>query len=140
MITDGYSRKILGWSVGDTLEAKHTVDALQMAIKKAPKDLCKLIHHSDRGVQYCCDAYVKILKQKKINISMTESGDPLENAIAERMNGILKTEWLYLNTYCGIDDATRAVDRAIFIYNNKRPHLSLGMETPSHTLLWRTGG
>lgn len=130
LITDAYSRKIIGWSMGDTLEAKHSLSALQMAIKGAPKDLSQLIHHSDRGVQYCSDTYVKALNKKNISISMTESGDPLENAIAERVNGILKTEWLYLNSYSGIEEATRAVENAIRVYNNVRPHLSLGMETP----------
>lgn len=135
LVIDAYSRKIVGWSIGDTLEAKHSIAALLMAIKHAPKDLKGLIHHSDRGVQYCSDGYVRMLSRKGISISMTESGDPLENAIAERVNGILKTEWLYLNSYSGIEDAKRAVKSAIWTYNNLRPHLSLGMETPENVHL-----
>lgn len=135
LVTDAYSRKIIGWSIGNTLEAKHSIAALLMAIKHAPKDLSGLIHHSDRGVQYCSDGYVRVLNKKGISISMTESGDPLENAIAERVNGILKTEWLYLNSYSGLEDAKRAVKSAIWTYNNLRPHLSLGMETPENVHL-----
>jgi len=95
LITDAYSRKIIGWSISDTLEATNAVTALYMALSQLPAGIKNVYHHSDRGVQYCCDKYVKLLQKNHFQISMTENGDPLENAIAERVNGILKTEWLY---------------------------------------------
>ena len=88
LITDAYSRKIVGWAIGETLEAKYTIEALRIALKQVPKGTEGLIHHSDRGVQYCCCDYVKILNKNEVQISMTENGDPRENAIAERVNGI----------------------------------------------------
>ncbi|NLE04624.1 MAG: DDE-type integrase/transposase/recombinase [Crenarchaeota archaeon] len=92
LITDAYSYKIVGWAVGETLEAIHPIAALEMALEDLNGNIPKgLIHHSDRGVQYCCYHYVEILQKNDISISMTQSGDPLENAIAERVNGILKT-------------------------------------------------
>lgn len=129
LITDAYSRKIIGWAVGDTLEAKHAVMALQMALKQLPEGAV-LIHHSDRGIQYCSALYVKILKKYKIQISMTENGDPLENAIAERVNGVLKSEWIYdlkINTK---QMAKKEIGRIINIYNTCRPHSSVNMMTP----------
>ena len=93
LITDAYSRKIVGFFLSRDLSTQGPLNALKMALAGNP-DRNGLIHHSDRGVQYCCDAYVKLLQDKKIKISMTENGDPLENAIAERVNGILKQELL----------------------------------------------
>ena len=93
LITDAYSRKIVGFYLSKSLDASGSIKALKMALNNNP-DLQRIIHHSDRGVQYCCNAFVGILKNKKIKISMTENGDPLENAIAERVNGILKDELL----------------------------------------------
>lgn len=128
LITDAYSRKIIGWSLADTLEAKHAIKALHMALWQLPEGTQDLIHHSDRGVQYCSEAYVKVLKKRGIKISMTENGDPLENAIAERVNGILKTEWIYdMNP----DQLTvTKIKRIIDIYNTYRPHESIDMMTP----------
>lgn len=130
LITDAYSRKIVGWVIGDSLEAKHTVEALRMALEQLPKGTEGLIHHSDRGVQYCCNDYVKVLNNKNIKISMTENGDPRENAIAERVNGILKDEWLNQMKLETLEQAVVELKRIIMIYNNHRPHLSLDMKTP----------
>lgn len=130
LITDAYSRKIIGWSVGDTLEAKHAVLALYMALKQLPGDTVNLVHHSDRGIQYCSALYVKILKKYNIQISMTENGDPLENAIAERINGVLKSEWIYDLKLKTKQMARRELGRIINIYNTYRPHTSVNMMTP----------
>lgn len=130
LITDAYSRKIIGWSVGETLEAKHAVMALNMALKQLPGDAVNLIHHSDRGIQYCSALYVKILKKYHIQISMTENGDPLENAIAERINGVLKSEWIYDLNLVNKQMARKELGRIINIYNIYRPHTSVNMMTP----------
>jgi transposase InsO family protein len=130
LITDAYSRKIVGWAIGETLEAKYTIETLRMALKQLPKGTKDLIHHSDRGVQYCCSEYVKILNKNNVQISMTENGDPRENAIAERVNGILKDEWLNQMKLKSIEHAIAELKRIIMIYNNDRPHSSLDMKTP----------
>ena len=130
LITDAYSRKIVGWSLSNTLEAQNAVDALHMALSQLPANAKGLIHHSDRGIQYCCIKYVNCLQEHKINISMTEKSDPYENAIAERVNGILKTEWLYDMNLKNCEDAKTVVCEIIDIYNTARPHLSIGMLTP----------
>jgi putative transposase len=130
LITDAYSRKIIGWALGDSLEAKHSVDALHMALKQLPKTCCNVYHHSDRGIQYCCEDYVKILKKKHFQISMTENGDPLENPIAERVNGILKDEWLNQAKLQSREQAIRELKQIIQTYNTKRPHSSVNMFTP----------
>lgn len=132
LITDAYSRKIIGWELGRTLEAKYTVKALEMALGQLPKGTKNVIHHSDRGVQYCCNDYVKILTKNSFQISMTENGDPRENAIAERVNGILKTEWLNLMKLNSLTEATRQLGQIITVYNNNRPHASLDMKTPEY--------
>ena len=129
LITDAYSRKITGFYLSKTLEAKGTIEALKMAIKNC-SDTKNLIHHSDRGVQYCCADYVKLLQNKNIKISMTENGDPLENAIAERVNGILKEELIQAK-YNSFEDAQKSVAKAIVIYNSLRPHSSCSMLTPN---------
>ena len=122
----------MGWAVGETLEAIHPVAALEMALEDLNGNIPKgLIHHSDRGVQYCCHQYVEILQKNDICISMTQSGDPLENAIAERVNGILKGEWLNDLRLNDLDDCKNELTRIIAFYNNKRPHMSIDMQTPS---------
>jgi putative transposase len=130
LITDAYSRKIIGWALGETLEALYTVKALIEAIKQLPKGTRDVLHHSDRGVQYCCGEYVKILKKNNFRISMTENGDPRENAIAERVNGILKDEWLNQMKFESIEEVSRQLETIIRIYNEQRPHSSLDMMTP----------
>ena len=135
LVTDAYSKKIMGWCLSPSLHADATISALQMAIRNAGCDLKGLIHHSDRGCQYCCEKYVKLLQDNNILVSMTECGNPRENAIAERVNGILKMEWLNDEHFYGIADARMRIAQVIDIYNNKRPHLSLNYETPSQAYL-----
>ena len=137
LITDAYSHKIVGWALADTLKAAVSMQALQMAIDQAlalrgSDDLTGLIHHSDRGVQYCCDAYVAMLKEHGITISMTEDYKPTDNAIAERFNGILKVESVYpqrlLPTF---EYARNFIPRFIQFYNYRRPHMSIGYKAPA---------
>lgn len=131
LITDAYSHKIVGYHVAETLESIETIKALKMALTYLPKPLTEpLIHHSDRGVQYCCDLYVKLLQEHKIGISMTENGDPLENAIAERINGILKAEYLKHYQINNITQAKEQLTVAVKLYNEHRPHFSIGLLTP----------
>lgn len=133
-ITDAYSRKIVGYHLGDSLQTAETIQALEMAISnlsEEEKKSLQLIHHSDRGTQYCSNEYVKLLQSNNIGISMTENGDPLENAIAERVNGIIKEE--YLNDYQvdNVREAKELLDTVIHLYNNERPHMSIGNLTPN---------
>lgn len=130
LITDAYSRKIIGFKTADSLEAKHAVEALQMALRGLQGSAQGIIHHSDRGIQYCCWMYVSILNSKGIRISMTENGDPLENAIAERVNGILKVEWIYDQRFESLPQVQGYVRQIIGIYNRERPHSSVEMLTP----------
>ena len=131
LITDAYSHKIVGWSLGPTLETIYPIEALRMALETIDNETAsRLIHHSDRGCQYCSDAYVSELKQHGISISMTQSGDPLENAIAERANGIIKSEWLYKMTIPTRSVCKEELTRIIDFYNTQRPHMSIGWQTP----------
>lgn len=129
LVTDAYSRKIIGFHLSGSLSAAGTVQALQMAIGDR-QEIPGLIHHSDRGVQYCCDQYVTELTDRKISISMTQSGDPRDNAIAERVNGILKMELLQ-PVFADLQAATAAITEAINIYNYLRPHSSISMLAPA---------
>lgn len=133
LVTDAYSRKIVGYHAAETLHGCETLKALKMALRELRGSFqshFQLVHHSDRGVQYCAHPYVSLLKKKGIAISMTQSGDPLENAIAERVNGIIKEEYL-LNYQChGVEHARRKLDEVIWLYNNERPHGSIGNLTP----------
>ena len=133
LVTDAYSHKIVGWCLSPTLEAKYTLEALQQAIEQAHGyDLSKLIHHSDRGVQYCCKTYVQELESHHIRISMTEDYKPTDNGIAERVNGIIKTEKLYRQPlYSDIVAAHKGIGDFIDFYNNRRPHMSIGYQTPA---------
>ena len=133
LVTDAYSHKIVGWCLSDTLEAEYTLEALRMAISQATADeLRGLVHHSDRGVQYCCNAYTVDVKRYGMRISMREVYNPTDNAIADRVNGILKTEVIYrekrFKTY---QDALERISGFIAFYNETRPHSSIGMKTPS---------
>jgi transposase InsO family protein len=130
LITDAYSHKIIGFCVSENLTARGAIVALKMALRTT-NNLYGLIHHSDRGIQYCCTEYVNILKQRHIQISMTQSGDPYENAIAERVNGILKSEFLNKN-YPDFDSAQKQIIKSINIYNYKRLHASCDMLTPAN--------
>ena len=129
LITDAYSRKIVGFYLSKDLSARGPLMALKMALAGNP-NRTELIHHSDRGVQYCCDAYVKLLQDKNIQISMTQNGDPLENAIAERVNGILKQELLE-EIFPDYLIAQKAVAIACSTYNHLRPHGSINNLKPA---------
>lgn len=129
LITDAYSRKIVGFYLSKDLSAQGPLMALKMALAANP-DRTELIHHSDRGVQYCCDAYVKLLQDKQLKISMTENGDPLENAIAERVNGILKQEFLE-EVFPDYERAQKAIAIACSTYNHLRPHGSIDNLKPA---------
>lgn len=129
LITDAYSRKIVGFYLSRDLSAKGPLAALKMALASNPHH-DGLIHHSDRGVQYCCDEYVKLLEHHKIKISMTENGDPLENALAERVNGILKQELLE-EVFPDFETAQKEVAIACSTYNHLRPHGSIDNLKPA---------
>ena len=126
-----YSRKIVGYDLSDSLELKGCVRALNKAIYNA-KNTKQLIHHSDRGIQYCSNIYTQILKRKKIEISMTEENHCYENALAERVNGILKDEFYLDQTFTSVVHAKKATKNAIKLYNTKRLHLSLDYKTPNY--------
>ncbi|MFC2118734.1 IS3 family transposase [Bacteroidota bacterium] len=130
LITDAYSRKIVGFDLSDSLELAGCIRALKRALKQLPADN-KLIHHSDRGIQYCSNMYVGLLKKKNIEISMTEENHCYENAIAERVNGILKDEFFLDQSFKYITHAKDVCKNAIKLYNNKRLHLSLDYKTPN---------
>jgi putative transposase len=130
LVTDAYSKLIMGYCVSDTLAASHTLKALNMALRNR-KYTGRLIHHSDRGLQYCSAGYVKALNQKKIAISMTEDGNPYDNAIAERVNGILKDEFGLDEVFDNRQQLELQVAQSISIYNNKRPHESNHMLIPN---------
>jgi transposase InsO family protein len=129
LVTDAYSRKIIGFHVSKSLKAEGTVQALEMAVA-GRKKIDGLIHHSDRGTQYCCGDYVDILNDCEIEISMTQSGNPRDNAIAERVNGILKMELLE-PVFTDLGTARDAVTKAVNTYNYLRPHSSISMLTPA---------
>lgn len=130
LITDMHSRKIVGYDLSDSLELKGCVRALNKAIYQA-KNINGLIHHSDRGIQYCSNVYTQILKRKKIDISMTEENHCYENAMAERVNGILKDEFYLDQIFINVAHAKRAAKSAIKLYNEIRLHLSLDYKTPN---------
>jgi putative transposase len=129
LITDLYSRKIVGYDLNVSLDVEGALRALKMALRGI-ENTEGLIHHSDRGIQYCCWDYTDLLKQRGIEISMGEVGNPYDNAVAERINGILKVEFMLDSTFESLGRAQQAVKEAINTYNTLRPHLSLGYLTP----------
>lgn len=132
-ITDAYSHKIVGFQVAETLESIETIQALRMALSGLlPDNHSQLIHHSDRGVQYCHHKYVNLLQDNDIKISMTENGDPLENAIAERVNGIIKEEYLQDYTVKNIKEAKQVLSFVVRLYNEERPHNSISNNVPDN--------
>ena len=141
LITDAFSRMIIGFVLAPTLEAKYTIEALEQAIHNAGGgNLCGTIHHSDRGVQYCCDDYVLRLKSHSIRISMTEDSNPTDNGVAERVNGIIKNEFLEpLPTPRTLQEALPMVQHTVHTYNHLRPHLNLDMRTPAQVYMGDTG-
>lgn len=130
LVTDAYSKKIMGYSVADNLNTESSLMALSMAIKSRQDKGLALIHHSDRGLQYCADNYQTMLNKSNIKCSMTNNGDPYENAVAERINGILKQEFLIDTYHQNVAIMKIIVKEAIEIYNNQRPHYSNYMLTP----------
>ena len=133
-VTDAYSHKILGYHIAESLETIHSLKALQMAVNSIdPSIQNKIIHHSDRGIQYCSQEYVNILENNHFSISMTENGDPLENPIAERVNGIIKEEYLNHYRYPTINDLEEKLCQVVLLYKDERPHSSCSMFTPTKT-------
>lgn len=133
IITDAYSHKIVGYHVAETLETVESIKALKMALSDLRSEShFQLIHHSDRGIQYCSKDYVKLLQDYQIQISMTENGDPLENPIAERINGIIKDEYLNHYQVNSIKEARKLLKNKVELYNTDRPHMSIGNLTPNH--------
>lgn len=130
LVTDVYSRKIVGWNVDVSLSVEGAMEALKMAIRNSSgtKDL---IHHSDRGVQYCCYAYNELTEKRGMKMSMGEAGNCYDNAIAERVNGILKDEYLLDSEFINRAHALKAVKEAVYLYNYERPHWSLGLKKPA---------
>jgi putative transposase len=135
LITDAYSRKIVGYHLSQTLKASGCLIALEKAVNGRIYPKRPLLHHSDRGIQYCCEEYIEMLQQRGIGISMTQSGSPYDNAIAERVNGILKQEFGLYQVFKGYGQASAKVCEAIALYNNRRPHYSCDMKTPQQTHL-----
>ena len=138
LVTDAYSKKIVGWCLAESLASVFTLRALRMAIEQVGGgDLSGLIHHSDRGVQYCCDLYVEELQKYSIRISMTEDYKPTDNGIAERVNGIIKGESLYRQKrrFPSYEKALEQIKQFIHFYNGQRPHYSIGMQTPDTAYL-----
>jgi len=130
LITDAFSKRIMGFELADNLRAESSIKALKMALDKRKYPNRELIHHSDRGLQYCTPAYTNMLLDNNIRISMTSKYDPYENAIAERVNGILKTEFDAGGEFVDPKQAHRVVNESIQIYNQFRPHLSCHYRTP----------
>lgn len=130
MILDAYSEEVIGWSVGPTLGTEYPLEALDMALRRIDGKEARPIHHSDRGCQYASREYVDALRSNGIRISMTECGDPRDNAQAERINNTIKNELLKDKVFTSLEGATAAVAEAIDFYNNRRPHMSIGMMTP----------
>lgn len=134
LVTDAYSRRIMGYTVSKNLESQYAVKALKMAIDYAG-DVSGLIHHSDRGIQYCSKEYVNLCQDNKIKLSMTEDGNPRDNGIAERVNGILKDEYIYEAKPSTYNQFEKVIESIIYKYNQLRPHLSCDMYTPNKTYL-----
>jgi putative transposase len=130
LVMDAYSRMIVGYDMNDTLEAEGCLRALRMALGQLPAD-ARPIHHSDRGTQYCCAQYVAALEQRDCSISMTEIDHCYENAKAERLNGILKQEYALGETFRNKQAALEAVNQAVALYNERRPHTALKYRTPA---------
>jgi putative transposase len=131
LITDAYSHKIVGYHLGESLEAIHSIRALEMALASVEQPIVGLMHHSDRGIQYCSKPYINLLEEQGIAISMAAQGAPLENSIAERVNGIIKGEYLHCYAVRNISEGHEVVKKVIRRYNEERPHMSIGYMKPS---------
>ncbi len=130
LVTDAYSKQIMGYQLSESMSAASTTSALKMAINNRKYPSSPLIHHSDRGLQYCSALYTSILKTNQIDISMTEQSDPYENAVAERINGILKDEFGLDDCFEDLEQLQIQTEQAITLYNKYRPHLSNQLLTP----------
>lgn len=136
LVLDAYTEEIVGWGVGPTLETCYPIEALKMAMKRIEgRNDIELIHHSDRGCQYASSEYIRLLEGKNIRISMTESGNPKDNAQAERINNTIKNELLKDMRFNCIEDVMAAVSNAVDFYNNERPHMSIDMMTPAQAAM-----
>ena len=131
LVTDAYSKKIMGYNVSDSLSVTGALSALKQAIKNRKYPDNQIIHHSDRGLQYCSNSYQNCLNKAGVTASMTESYDPYANAIAERINGILKQEFIEVVRADKLEIMKVLVRESIEVYNTKRPHLSCAMNTPN---------
>lgn len=138
LVSDAYSKQIMGHTVSRDLKAESTVKALQMALNRRLYPNRELLHHSDRGLQYCSKLYVDELKRNNCRISMTQDGSPYDNAVAERINGILKDEFYCDEKFDSFEQVKKHVEQSIMIYNTKRPHLSCSMLTPKEMHLQNT--
>ena len=131
LVTDLYSKKIMGYCLADNMKVPMVQDALKMALKNCIHKRKSIIHHSDRGIQYCCDKYANFARENKFVMSTTEKYDPYENAVAERINGILKYEFGMNKNIPTIEIAKKMITQSVEIYNSKRRHYSLKMQTPN---------
>mgnify|MGYP001771062132 CR=1 FL=1 len=131
LVTDLYSKKIMGYSVHHNMKVPMVKEALDMALRNRQYIHENVIHHSDRGIQYCCPDYANYAQQKGMVLSTTEKYDPYQNAVAERINGILKYEFVLVKTIPNLRTAKQMIAEAVDLYNNKRRHRSLGMITPN---------
>lgn len=138
LVTDAYSRKIMGYAIAKNMNTEEMKKAYEMAISTRIFPDTKLVHHSDRGLQYCSNDYVELSKKNQISISMTENGDPYENALAERMNRTLKDEFGLGNVLSTREKACQLVAEAVELYNSKRPHLALNFLTPNKVHLQKS--
>jgi putative transposase len=132
LVTDLYSKKIMGYKLDDNMRVGMVKDALTMAMKNCEHNRQTIIHHSDRGIQYCCPDYSEFATQKGMVLSTTEKYDPYENAVAERINGILKYEFGLIKIIPSIDIANKMLTKAVDLYNNQRRHRSIQMQTPGN--------
>lgn len=130
IVTDIYSKKIMGWCLDDNMKVGMVKEALKMANKNRQHHTNDIIHHSDRGIQYCCPDYTEFAEKLGYKMSTTEKYDPYENAVAERINGILKYEFGLRKSIVNIEVAKKMIEQAVRIYNTKRRHWSLGLDTP----------
>jgi putative transposase len=131
LVTDLYSKKVMGYKLDDNMKTGMVKDALSMALNNTEHNRSNIIHHSDRGIQYCCPDYSEFAVSKAMVLSTTEKYDPYENAVAERINGILKYEFGLIKTLPSIEVANKMLKEAVEVYNNERRHCSLQMQTPN---------
>ena len=130
LVTDAYSKKVMGYKIDTNMRVELVKDALQMAVNKRIYKNQNTIHHSDRGIQYCCPDFSEFAKSKNVTLSTTQNSSPYENAVAERVNGILKQEFGLGKTIPNLKTAQKMVKQAVEIYNNERRHYSLNMKSP----------